>query len=215
MPLTSNDVRKLRTMDESVIIRDYLFGDDVRKILWRIYAITDDIKVRTNWLEKTSFNFLPLTIIGLYSENYFFSNLLIFKIYSLIKVMLLNKLNISINGKVFGENDDKNVQLELFNIYENEKERGINFNFDLNTILFFTAAAIEKSPVGQTWIPKNKSVYYITLKDFFSIPKQKYFNTSSFLNLFVKKDNITKITKFYFENYYDCDELYEKRYQIV
>ncbi len=215
LPLTNNDIRKFKTMDDSILIRDYLFGDDVRKILWRVYATTDDIKVKTNWLEKTSFNFLPLSIIGLYSENYFFSNLIIYKIYGLIRVLLQNKYSISINGKIFSENDDRKLQMELFKIYEKEEKDGISFNIDPNTILLFSACSIEKNPIKELWIPKNKSIYYVTLRDFFSIDKKKYYNTKPFINLFIKKDNLSKITRFYFSNYFDYDELYEKRYQIL
>lgn len=215
LPQTSNDIRKYNSMDDSILVRDYLFGDDIRKILWRIYAVTDDIKVRTNWLEKSSFNFIPLKIMGLFSENYFFTNLIIYKLYGLIKVLLQNRFNISINGKTFDANDDKKIQKELFHLYEQEKEKGINFEDESSSILLFSACAINKNPIKELWIPKNKSIYYITLKNFFSVEKKRYYNTQSFISLFVKRNSLNKITRFYFSNYFEYDELYEKRYQIV
>lgn len=215
LPLTSNEHRKYRTIDDSVLVRDYLFGDDVRKILWRIYAISDDIKVRTEWLEKTSYNYLPIYVCGIYADNYFFSNLIIYKIFSLVKVLIQNKCNISLNGKAFNEKDDKAIQKEIFEIYEKEKKNGINFDFSQSSILLFTASAIKNNPTKELWIPKNKSIYYITLKDFFTIDKKNYYNTASFISLFIKKPIMSSITKLYFSNYSDYDELYEKRYQIV
>lgn len=215
LPLSSNDVRKFKAMDDSVLIRDYLFGDDVRKILWRVYAITDDIKVRTDWLEKTSFNFLPINICGIYSENYFFSNLIIYKIYNLMKGLLLKNFNLSINGKIFKENDDIAIQKELFSVYESEKRNGISYQFNQNSILIFSASAVNKNPRKELWIPKNKAIYYITLKDFFSVDKKNYYSTNNFISLFIKKPKLDIITKFYFSNYLDYDILYEKRYPIV
>jgi len=214
-PLSSNDVRKFKAMDDSILIRDYLFGDDIRKILWRVYAITDDIKVRTDWLEKTSFNFLPIVICGIYSENYFFSNLIIYKIYHLIKALLENNFNLSLNGKVFKDNDDIIIQKELFNIYEKEKEEGISYQFNHNSLLFFSACAVKKNPRKELWIPKNKSIYYITLKEFFTVDKKNYFSTSNFVGLFIRKPFLNSITRFYFSNYSEYDVLYEKRYPIV
>ncbi len=214
-PLSSNDVRKFKAMDDSILIRDYLFGDDIRKILWRVYAVTDDIKVRTDWLEKTSFNFLPIIICGIYSENYFFSNLIIYKIYHLIKALLQNNFNLSLNGKVFKDNDDITIQKELFNIYEKEKEEGISYQFNHNSLLFFSACAVKKNPRKELWIPKNKSIYYITLKEFFSVDKKNYYSTSNFVGLFIKKPKLSSITRFYFSHYSEYDVLYEKRYPIV
>ncbi|MFN3410886.1 MAG: hypothetical protein ACK4YF_01850 [Exilispira sp.] len=215
LPLTSNDIRKFRSMDESIMIRDYLFGDDVRKILWRVYAICDDIKVLTNWLEKTSYNFLSIYISGLYSEDYFFSNLIIYKIYHLIKILLQNNFNLSINGINFNDKDDRSIQKEIFKIYEKEKEGGFTFDYPQSSILLFTALSVKGNPAKELWIPKNKYIYYLTLKDFFTVDKKTYYNSSRFVSLFVKKPELTRIAKFYFSNYCDLDILYEKRYQIV
>lgn len=215
LPLTKNDTRVFKTMDDSILIRDYLFGDDVRKILWRVYAISNDIKVKTDWLEKSSSNFLPLYICGIYCEKYFFSNLIIYKIYNLIKVLIQNNFNISINGKTFDGKEDRALQRQIFSICENEKENGINFDIPQNSILIFSSIAVGKNQIKELWIPKNKSIYYVSLKDFFTVDKKNYFNTANFINLFLKKPELSKIARYYFSNYSDFDILYEKRYQII
>jgi hypothetical protein len=219
LPLTREDYRLYKAFDDSSLIRDYLFGDDIRKILWRVLALVDEIKVRSDWFENSSHNFIPFQVVGIYHKDYFFSNFIIYKIYNLVHALFLKGLNVSVNGIVFSNNEDKKLQDHLFKIYEDEKSKIIDFTPLKDSILLISALSINLNPDKELWIPKNSKIYYLTMKDFFNVDSQKYivhsYDLCRAFNLLFKYPSISKVANTYLKELYEYDVLFEKRYQIV
>ncbi|MCX8057877.1 MAG: hypothetical protein N3A58_00485 [Spirochaetes bacterium] len=197
------------------LIRDYFFGDDPRKILWRSYFLTDELKYRDKWISQTQKKICVVAIPEVNNElnkqdlkilNYVYIKILYF-----IYLLLKKNIFIKFNNNIFELQTFTNFQKELFD--------GNYRNPDSGDICFIFAQYFKNRFNNESLLnfleKYNNFDHKIFIKtyDIFEVYERSKENT--IIDILYKK-NIPSLYYYYNKSKYkEIEKQYEKNFKII
>ncbi len=189
---TNSDIEKFKKnmiKNDSFYMRDYLPGDDPRKIIWRSYLNNSNLQYIDDWFEKSDNNIIKIFVDNLKSEKYKLTELFIIKTIKFCKYFLNKKYIIYLNGEEI--TNVENLGITLNKIVSNtiKPKSDTNYNIQLYTINGFTKLNCKRIFLD---IPD----YNIHEKSKYAfLYKQSLFENLTKENIRIKKINNYKVLK--------------------
>lgn len=194
----NDEIKEKKIKDDSIILRDYLAGDDPRKIFWKAYALSDELKIREDWFEKSSQKKIKIALDGLYNLDYYFLTEHLLKKLFLYIIKLFNS---GFDIVVF----DKNIENKYIYMIEKQIYDLLESNFDKNIIkkerfdiLFFSS--FEKNEFN------SNNYVFLSCTDFFTKG-----TLESIKHL--KKIPSKSIKRYFSSDFYKLEKSYSKKYK--
>ena len=177
------------------LLRDYYFGDDPRRILWRAYFLNEELKVRDKWISETKNKICSIEIYDNFSKNlnyfdYKLKNYTLLKILYYISFLLKEGFIIKYKNKLFEKNNFISLQYEIF------KDENLVENGD---ILFISNPYFFDS-IDKNIIKKFNLKIFITTYDLFWFYEKG--KNSKILEYLLFRTNYSKFYKYYIKKRY-------------
>lgn len=194
----NKNLEEKKIKDDSIILRDYLSGDDPRKIFWKSYAIMGELKIREDWFEKSTKKNIKIALSGIYNINfYYITEHLLKKIFIYILKLLDLGFEITLFNKKIETRYIYLIEKTIYDLLESEYSHNFYENnvFDLVFFSVFNKFKIH-----------GKNYIFLKCFDFFSKitinslkttknTKKKYIKQYFFTEYYKYEKNVLKNKK--------------------